>query len=109
MPKDEWGVKRLCPTCHTRFYDLRRNPMTCPSCSAVFSLESLLGSRAQSTVAHRKAVVQPKVAAVDEDIVLEDEDADDDSVELEDDLLEDDEDETVDLDDLADVAADDET
>lgn len=107
MPKDEWGVKRLCPTCHTRFYDLRRNPMTCPSCNAVFSLEALLGNRVQSTVSARKAVVPPKAAELDDDIVLEDEE--DDGVELEDDLLEDDEDETVDLDDLTDVAADDET
>ncbi|PKP85512.1 MAG: TIGR02300 family protein [Alphaproteobacteria bacterium HGW-Alphaproteobacteria-2] len=107
MPKDEWGVKRLCPTCHARFYDLRRNPMTCPSCSAVFSLESLLGNRVQSTVAQRKAAVPPKATLVEDDIVLEVEEEDD--VELEDDLLEDDEDENVDLDDIADVAADDET
>ena len=35
MPKDEWGVKRLCPHCGTRFYDLQRDPMTCPNCGGV--------------------------------------------------------------------------
>ena len=36
MPKDEWGVKRNCPTCSTRFYDLRTDPMHCPNCGATF-------------------------------------------------------------------------
>jgi hypothetical protein len=26
MPKEEWGTKRVCPNCETRFYDLRRDP-----------------------------------------------------------------------------------
>ena len=30
MPKDEWGVKRICPTCSTRFYDLRARPDDLP-------------------------------------------------------------------------------
>ena len=26
MPKEEWGTKRLCPQCSTRFYDLQNDP-----------------------------------------------------------------------------------
>lgn len=108
MPKEEWGVKRLCPACSTRFYDLRRNPMTCPACGNVVSLEALLGNRSQSTVT-RKAVVSPKPAAEpDSDVLIEDEDDSDDVIE--DDLLaDDDDDDNVDLDDITDVAADDDT
>lgn len=105
MPKEEWGVKRVCPTCSTRFYDLRRNPMTCPACASVFSLESLLGTRTQSTVSPKKAAARPG-PVVDED----DDEAviagDDDDVDLEDDVLEDVDDDAVDLDDLSEVAAD---
>ena len=44
MPKEEWGTKRLCPQCNTRFYDLNNDPMTCPACGAtsVVDEEALL-------------------------------------------------------------------
>ena len=35
MAKPEWGTKRLCQSCGERFYDLKRNPITCPNCEAV--------------------------------------------------------------------------
>ena len=30
MPKDEWGVKRVCPTTGKRFYDLNKTPIVSP-------------------------------------------------------------------------------
>ncbi len=30
MPKEEWGVKRLCPTTGKRFYDLNKTPIVSP-------------------------------------------------------------------------------
>ncbi|MBB6253489.1 TIGR02300 family protein [Nitrospirillum iridis] len=45
MAKPEWGTKRICPNCGTRYYDMRKNPPTCPSCSTVFDPEALLKSR----------------------------------------------------------------
>jgi len=38
--KAERGTKRTCqnPECGSRFYDLNRNPITCPVCSAVYAL-----------------------------------------------------------------------
>ncbi len=35
MAKPEWGLKRTCFSCGARFYDLRREPVVCPVCSAV--------------------------------------------------------------------------
>lgn len=39
MAKAEWGMKRMCHTCGARFYDLRRDPIICPHCGAVFDPE----------------------------------------------------------------------
>jgi uncharacterized protein (TIGR02300 family) len=43
--KPEWGNKRICQSCGASFYDLRRDPIVCPKCEAVFDLESVLKSR----------------------------------------------------------------
>ena len=85
MPKDEWGVKRLCPHCGSRFYDLQRDPMTCPECGHTFSLESLLAGRGRVMAADKS-----KSTINDNNIDTDDED------------------DNVSLDDLADVAGDDE-
>ena len=106
MPKDEWGVKRLCPHCASRFYDLRRDPMTCPECSHSFSAESLLSTRGRAMIAEKVAV---KESELDLDDLADDNDLEESGgdVELDDDLLEDDEDDNVSLDDIADVGGDD--
>ena len=104
MPKEEWGVKRVCPNCSTRFYDLQRDPMTCPSCGHSVALDVLLGNKTKPAVADRSAKAQKEEVVEEDEDVLEDDDAD---VDLGDDVLEDDDDDTVDLDDITDVAADD--
>ncbi len=102
MAKEEWGVKRACPKCSVRFYDLQNDPMTCPSCGAEFSLESLTDT-GKSRVAQDKA--KPAEAQVDDaEVVLDD---DDDTVAPDDDLLDDDDDDTVNLEEIADVAKED--
>jgi len=45
VAKAEWGTKRLCPNCGTRYYDMRKEPPACPSCATVFDPEALLRSR----------------------------------------------------------------
>ncbi|MFN0113396.1 MAG: TIGR02300 family protein [Paracoccaceae bacterium] len=107
MPKDEWGVKRLCPHCGTRFYDLQRDPMTCPGCTHSFSAESLVAGRGRVMIAE-KAVVKER--DIDIDDIAEEPDLDEGAgdVDLDDDLLEDDEDDNVSLDEIADVAGGDE-
>ena len=104
MPKDEWGVKRLCPHCASRFYDLRRDPMTCPECSHIFTAESLVSGRGRALVSEKAPVKEPDADVED---IVDGEDIDDDSsdADLDDDLLEDDEDDDVSLDEIADVAA----
>lgn len=103
MPKDEWGVKRLCPHCASRFYDLRRDPMTCPECGHSFTAESLVAGRGRVMIADKAT---PRGRGLDADDLETDEDLDEDTadVDLDDDLLEDDEDDNVSLDDIADVA-----
>jgi uncharacterized protein (TIGR02300 family) len=32
MPKPELGLKRVCVSCGTRFYDLGKQPAVCPKC-----------------------------------------------------------------------------
>ena len=45
MAKPEWGIKRICPSCGARYYDLRKDPPVCPTCNAEFDPEALLKSR----------------------------------------------------------------
>ena len=104
MPKEDWGTKRLCPTTGKRFYDMNRTPVVSPYTGEVVDIES----------ARRKlaAAVISRVAPDKEDPLVEDLEADDDLLEtaetgddeLDDDLLEDDADDNVSLDELADVA-----
>jgi uncharacterized protein (TIGR02300 family) len=45
MVKPEWGVKRICHSCGAPFYDLRRDPITCPKCGSEYDPEAILKSR----------------------------------------------------------------
>ncbi|MFV3076788.1 TIGR02300 family protein [Niveispirillum fermenti] len=45
MAKPEWGIKRICPSCGSRYYDMKKEPPVCPSCGTVFDPEALLKSR----------------------------------------------------------------
>jgi len=40
VAKPEWGKKRLCPSCGTKFYDLRTSPPVCPSCGETVDVEA---------------------------------------------------------------------
>lgn len=109
MPKEEWGTKRTCPTTGKRFYDLNRNPIVSPYTGEVVDIESARRKLAASVISR----VAPEK---DDDVLVDDLDTDDDLLdtgvapdpELDDDLLEDDADDNVSLDDLADVAGEDE-
>lgn len=46
MIKPEWGTKRMCPKCGTRFYDLQADdPVTCISCGTAWAPEPILKSK----------------------------------------------------------------
>ena len=109
MPKDEWGVKRACPHCTVRFYDLGNDPMTCPNCAEVFDVASLTQSRQKAAEKAKPKVVKPTPPAAsqaDTDGVLDDDDSQSStgSEATSDDLLDDDDDTTVSLDEIASVA-----
>lgn len=106
MPKEEWGTKRVCPTTGKRFYDLNANPIVSPYTGEVVELDTTK-TRMIAADAEDAASAKAKAADSDDDAVLEDDDAVD--VDLDDDLLEDDdEDDNVSLDEIADVASDEE-
>ena len=109
MPKEEWGVKRACPSCSTRFYDLQNDPMTCPSCAHEFTLESLTGNKSRTMTADKPdAQNKDNVTETDDEVILDDDEEDDADVDLGDVILDDDDDDdTVSLDELADVSSED--
>ncbi len=37
MAKRKWGMKRICQSCGTRFYDLNRKGPQCPKCGAGYA------------------------------------------------------------------------
>lgn len=107
MPKEEWGVKRLCPTTGKRFYDLNKTPIVSPYTGETIEMENGK-SRMIAADAEDAATKKAKEADVDDtdDVVLDDDD--DSDLDLGDDVLDDDDDDdTVSLDEIADVASDD--
>ncbi len=65
MSNPEWGMKRICPNCGTRYYDFQKNPPACPVCSTVYDPEALLKSRRSRTaVVDEPAPKRKKAAAV---------------------------------------------
>ena len=93
MPKEEWGVKRVCPATGKRFYDLNRDPIVSPYTGEVVEFEtgktSMIAADAEDA-----ETTKAKANTSEADIVLDDED--DVDVDLDDDLLDyDDENETT--------------
>ena len=107
MPNEEWGTKRICPTTGKRFYDLNRTPIVSPYTGEIVDIESARRKLASSVISRPvEKDDDPLVEDLEGDDLLEAGAATDDD--LEDDLLEDDADDNVSLDDLADVAGDEE-
>lgn len=105
MPKEEWGVKRVCPTTGKRFYDLNRNPIVSPYTGEVVELDVGKNRMIAADAEDANTAKAKENTDNDEEVVLDDDDVD---VDLGDDVLEsDDDDEDVSLDDIADVASDD--
>jgi len=94
MSKPEWGVKRLCPSCSALYYDMKKNPPTCPKCNTEFDPEALLKSRRRVSP---DEVAKKKVAEQTEEV--EEVEVEDAEVEADDVVVADDDDsEDVDLD-----------
>ena len=106
MPKEEWGVKRVCPTTGKRFYDLNKDPIVSPYTGEIVEM-NLGKSRMIAADAEDAATLKAKQNIDEEDVVLDD---DDDAVDVDlgDDVLDDEDDsDTVPLEEIADVASED--
>ncbi len=103
MVKLEWGTKRTCHGCSSRFYDLRKTPINCPKCGSIFEIQvPTRGRRGRAAAEATKDVgVGLDEAVLVDDIAL----VDDIDGEIEDDggLMEDTSDLGEDLDDIPDV------
>lgn len=121
MAKPEWGLKRTCLGCGTRFYDMQRDPIVCPSCEAEFDPLALVRPRrARAAAAASQAKAKAAAAALPEaeaeeevveegaieidDAAIELDDDDDDDIIPDDD---DDDDDDVDVSEVVDKAKDD--
>lgn len=92
MVKAEWGAKRACPKCNTRFYDLGNDdPVTCIACGQVWVPEPMLKSKQPLPFETAKPVAKTdddgETTGDDEDLdlVAEAEDAEEPDVDLGDD------------------------
>jgi uncharacterized protein (TIGR02300 family) len=50
VTKPNWGLKRTCQSCGTRFYDLEKDPIICPKCGAEFDPEVALKTKRTKAV-----------------------------------------------------------
>ncbi len=100
MAKAEWGLKRICPHCGTRYYDMKKKPPVCPSCGATFDPETLMKSRRGRVTAEEKARKAAAATEVIEDLpIVEGDDAEDAVIEDADELGED----SVDVEEVVEV------
>lgn len=87
MAKAEWGLKRICPHCNTRYYDMKKKPPVCPSCGAVFDPETLMKSRrGRTTVDEKNRKPTPAPEVIEELPIVEGEEPDDAVIEDADEL-----------------------
>jgi len=105
VTKQDWGTKRVCLSCATKFYDFARTPIVCPKCETTFDPDVLLKSRRNRPAAAKpvKAVTKPPKR-----VDLDDDSDDEEDIDLGDDVADiDDDDEDVVLDDTSDLDGDD--
>lgn len=87
MAKPEFGLKRSCVACGTKFYDMTRAPAICPKCGVEQPAEQPRLRRAVANIPDeklKKRVVAPEAETDDPEIDVEGDDAVEDGDELED-------------------------
>ena len=90
MVKPDLGIKRVCPSCAARFYDLQKRPIECPKCEFTFEPESLLRQR-------RPRVPEPVQKAEPAEAAEEEESEDAEGEEAEDETVDEVEEEVVEV------------
>ena len=76
MVKAEWGTKRACPKCNTRFYDLtKEDPVTCIACGYAWVPEPILKSKQTTPFEQAKPATEAEgdgvEGVVDEDLDID--------------------------------------
>lgn len=119
LSADPRGLKRICLSCSTRFYDMNKRPIVCPNCTTEFTGEVKIKTRRGRLAANEIAndVAEDEVIEKDDDEEVEAEEEDtvslddvaesDDADETDDDAVELDEDDLGDDDDIDDLDDDD--
>ncbi len=80
MAKPEWGKKRICLACNTRYYDLNKSPIICPSCGSEFDPDIYLKGKKGKNSSNR--LVSENNQNISEDITNIDDIATDSSDEV---------------------------
>jgi len=79
VAKPELGTKRVCASCGARFYDLNKDPITCPKCGTEFTVASLTPKGRPDAAAARapvrEAEPEPAESSEAEFVSLEEADA----------------------------------
>ena len=119
MARPELGLKRQCMSCGAKFYDLDKDPATCPKCGTIYQAIASSSRVAAPALAARAAAVPadddedtdaekggPEIVSLDEVEAAEDDadpvadDADSETADADDTFLEADEDEDDDMTDI---------
>ena len=107
MAKPDLGTKRQCLSCGAKYYDLGKDPATCPRCGAVFQAPALLRARTETKQAddedNETELDAPEIISLEEaeaedagkDPVIDDVEIEDD-IDADDDFLAEEEDEADD-------------
>jgi uncharacterized protein (TIGR02300 family) len=107
VAKPDLGTKRQCLSCGAKYYDLGKDPATCPRCGAVFQAPALLRARSEAKQAddedNETELDAPEIISLEEaeaedagkDPVIDDVEIEDD-IDADDDFLAEEEDEADD-------------
>ena len=71
MAKPEWGKKRICSACNSKYYDFNKSPIICPSCGTEFDPDVYLRSRKGKSLSP-KIVTENNQNMSDEETNLDD-------------------------------------
>ena len=63
MAKPELGTKRLCAGCGAKYYDLNKDPITCPKCGTVYEVAAVAPRGRPDPAAARAQAAQAAEAA----------------------------------------------
>lgn len=84
---DDKGLKRICPSCGTRYYDFGKRPVVCPNCATEFTGEIKLKARRGRVAAvadDEEETNAPETARKKSDDETEEVETDEDTVSLDD-------------------------